>query len=65
MREFRCCQPSALAEKERRLISQCTRDTLGAKKAQSKQLPKLVAAATKRYRELRPTLLLLSQVRGI
>jgi len=41
---------AALAEKERRLISQRTRDALAAKKAQGKRLgnPNLVAAATKR-----------------
>ena len=49
---------AALAEKERRLISQRTRDALAAKKAQGKQLgnPKLVAAATKRDKVLRPIL---------
>jgi len=49
---------AALAEKERRLISQRTRDALAAKKAQGKQLgnPKLVAAATKRDEVLRPIL---------
>ena len=41
---------AALAEKERRLISQRTKDALAAKKAQGKQLgnPKLVAAAAER-----------------
>ena len=50
---------AAQAEKERRLISQRTRDALAAKKkAQGKQLgnPKLVAAATKRDKVLRPIL---------
>jgi DNA invertase Pin-like site-specific DNA recombinase len=49
---------AALAEKERRLISQRTRDALAAKKAQGKQLgnPKLVAAATERDKLLRPIL---------
>ncbi len=49
---------AALAEKERRLISQRTRDALAAKKAQGKQLgnPKLVAAATKRDKVLQPIL---------
>ena len=49
---------AALAEKDRRLISQRTRDAVAAKKAQGKQLgnPKLVAAATKRDKVLRPIL---------
>ena len=48
---------AALAEKERRLISQRTRDALAAKKAQGKQLgnPKLVAAATVAPRHCRRT----------
>ena len=46
---------SRAGRKERRLISQRTRDALAAKKAQGKQLgnPKLVAAAAKRDKVLR------------
>ena len=49
---------AALAEKERRLISQRTKDALAAKKAQGKQLgnPKLLAAAAERDVLIEPVL---------
>jgi DNA invertase Pin-like site-specific DNA recombinase len=49
---------AALAEKERALVSQRTKDALAAKKAQGKRLgnPQLVAAADQRDQILRPIL---------